>query len=267
MLTSHHHYPSPIPLPKPFINNDRPEVYAPPLPTKIVNPLATLNNQGYMLTYLHKLSKAFVEFSGMAPGPVLDIGTAYGFVVLEALKRGASVIANDLELNHLEDLHSRIPKSDLNRISYAVGHIPGEVTFSQNSLGAVLASGVLHYLSPPEFSLAIANIASWLKPGGKFFLATPSPYTNFYHKFLPTFQKSRELKQQSPGYIEDASKILPAFFTNVPKSIYLIDEDFITECLEENGFSVEKVDFFNIKLPTTQFKKQTNVLGVIAHKL
>lgn len=242
-------------------------VYTPPLPEVPVNPVSTLNSQGYMLTCLHEVSMAFVDYSAIASGPVLDIGTAYGFVALEALKRGASVIANDLELRHLEDLHKRVPESDLERISYAIGRIPGEVTFSPDSLGAVLASGVLHYLSPPDFSLAIHNIATWLKPNGKFFLATPSPYTNFYQKFFSTFKKNQRLNEPWPGYIEDASKILPEFFDNVPKSVYLMDEDFITESLEESGFIIEDLDFFDITLPTAQFSKQTNVLGVVARKV
>lgn len=251
-------------LPLSHINVDLPGA-VPSVP--IVNPISTLNSQGYVLTYLHELSRAFVDYSAIASGPVLDIGTAYGFVVLEALKKGACVIANDLELKHLEDLSKRVPKDDLKRLSYAIGHVPREVEFSSNSLGAVLASGVLHYLSPPDFSIAIRNIARWLKPGGKFFLATPSPYTNFYQKFYPTFKKNQDLKQQWPGYIEDASKILPDFFVNVPKSVYLIDEEFITESLEENGLEIEHMNFFNITLPTAQFKKQTNVLGIIAHKI
>lgn len=266
MLNSLHNVPNDV-FTTPPINFGLPEVYTPSTPQDAINPLSTLNSQGYMLTYLHELSQAFVEYSAMAPGPVLDIGTAYGFVALEALKRGAHVIANDLDSRHLEDLSSRVPKNDLKRISYAVGRVPGEVSLSPNSLGAVLASGVLHYLSPLDFSLALHNIRTWLKPGGKFFLAGPTPYTNLYQKFFPTFKKNRALNEQWPGYIEDSSEILPAFFSNVPKSIYLIDEEFITANLEENGFEIEAMDFFDITLPTTQFKKQTNVLGVIARKL
>jgi len=266
MLNSFHPASNAIPSTSPM-NFGVPKVYTPSTPEDSINSLATLNNRGYMLTYLHGLSQAFVDYSSMAPGPVLDIGTAYGFVALEALKRGAHVIANDLDSRHLEDLNRRVPKNDLKRISYAVGRVPGEVEFSPNSLGAVLASGVLHYLSPLDFSLAIHNITTWLKPGGKFFLATPTPYTNFYQKFFPTFKKNRALNEQWPGYIEDSSKILPEFFKNVPKSIYLIDEESITTNLEENGFEIESMDFFDIMLPTTQFQKQTNVLGVVACKL
>jgi SAM-dependent methyltransferase len=266
MLNSFHTVSKDV-FPIPSINANLAETCIPLPLENLTNPLATLNSQGYMLTYLHELSRAFVEYSAIAPGSVLDIGTAYGYVVLEALKKGASVIANDLELKHLEDLHKRIPENDLKRISYAVGRVPGEVAFAPNSLGAVLASGVLHYLSPLDFSLAIQNITSWLKPGGKFFLATPTPYTNFYQKFFPTFQKSRTLNKQWPGYIKDASKILPEFFNNVPKSIYLMDEESITENLEENGFEIEDMNFFDITLPTAQFKKQTNILGIIARKL
>lgn len=262
-------YPQSIPnnsFPKPTSNN-LPTVDISTTPQNSLGTFSTLNSHGYMLNYLHKLNRTFVEYSATAPGPVLDIGTAYGFVTLEALKRGACVIANDLESRHLEDLHKRVPECDLNRISYALGRVPGEISFSPNSLGAVLASGVLHYLSPLDFSLAIANIANWLKPCGKFFMATPSPYTNLYQKFLPTFQKNREKNEQWPGYIADATKILPSFFTNVPKSIYLMDEEFIEKILEENGFRIESIYFFNIKLPTAQYKLQTKYLGVIATKL
>jgi len=251
----------------PPIGVNLPEVYALSNPKNSINSFATLNNQGYMITYLHDLSRAFVEYSSIASAPVLDIGTAYGFVALEALKRGASVIANDLDSRHLEELSRRVPKDALERISYVVGRVPEDVVFSPNSLGAVHAAGVLHYLSPTDFSLAIDNITSWLKPGGKFFLSTPSPYTNLYHKFLPTFKKNQKLNNKWPGYIKDASKIIPEFFDNVPRSIYLIDEEFIKTRLEQNGFEIESIESFDITLPTTKFKKQTNVLGVVACKL
>lgn len=251
----------------PPISVNLPKVYTFSTPKNSINSFATLNNHGYMLTYLHELNRAFVEYSAIAPAPVLDIGTAYGFVALEALKRGARVIANDLDSRHLEDLSRRVPKNALGRISYAVGRLPGDVEFSPNSLGAVLASGVLHYLSPSDFSLAIRNIATWLRPGGKFFLVTPTPYTNFYQKFLPTFKQNQLINKKWPGYIEDASKILPEFFNNVPKSIYLVDDEFIRENLKENGLTIERMNFFDITLPTSQFKRQTNFLGVVACKL
>lgn len=235
-------------------------------PQNIRDPLSTLNSQGFMLNYLHELSQEFVEYSAVAPGPVLDIGTAYGFVVLEALERGAYVIANDLDERHLDDLRKRVPRDSLNRISFVPGHVPEDINFNPNSLGAILASGVLHYLSPLDFSTAIQNIATWLKPNGKFFLATPSPYTNMYEKYLPIFQQSRASNKQWPGYIEDVSQILPQFFTKIPKSIYLVDEVFMIEILEKNGFDVEKVSFFDIALPMEDFTEETNVLGIIARK-
>ncbi|MGV8948690.1 MAG: class I SAM-dependent methyltransferase [Candidatus Paracaedibacter sp.] len=251
----------------PPTRNNLPQTYRLSHSENSINSFATLNNYGYMLAYLHELNKAFVEYSAIAPGPVLDIGTAYGFVALEALKTGAHVIANDLDSRHLEDLSRRVPKNARGSISYAVGRIPGDVEFSPNSLGAVLASGVLHYLSPSDFSLAISNIATWLRPGGKFFLVTPTPYTNFYQKFLPTFKENQFLNKKWPGYIEDASKILPAFFNNVPKSIYLVEDKFIRENLKENGLAIDHMKFFDIILPTSQLKRQTNFLGVVACKL
>jgi predicted SAM-dependent methyltransferase len=141
------------------------------------------------------------------------------------------------------------------------------VDFEPNSLGAILASGVLHYLSPSDFILAIQNIASWLKPGGKFFFATPSPYTNLYEKFFPVFQKNQEIRKEWPGYIDDISEILPGFFSIAPKQINLLDKALIEETLKRSGFEIEETNFFSINLPTSSFLEATNILGVVARKI
>jgi SAM-dependent methyltransferase len=230
------------------------------------NTFLTLNNQGYMLSDLHAISEAFLNFADQASGPVLDIGAAYGFVVLQALKTKAYIIANDIEPQHLEAIKGNVPEKEFGRISFVPGRIPGEVEFEENSLGAVLASGVLHYLPPLDFVLAIQDIARWLKPEGRFFFATPSPYTNLYKKFSLIFKKNKETGKEWPGYIDDTSKVLPRFFNTSPQSIHLMDDDLVKSILEKNGLEIEQIKFFNIPLPTTQFKEETNILGVIARK-
>ena len=230
------------------------------------SPFETLNHQGYMINHLHRISKSFVEFAPHASGPVLDIGTTYGFLALEALKTGAYVIANDMDPRHLDVLHKNIPKEYKSKISFAAGFIPGEVGFKDNSLGAVSASGVLHYLPPSDFNIAIKNISSWLKPRGKFFFSTPSPYTNLYKNFLPTFQERTRLDKNYPGYIKDISKFLPQFLNKIPQSIHLMDKKYISENLQNNGFKIEEIYFFDINLPTLKLIEETNILGVIASK-
>lgn len=64
----------------------------------------TLNGMGAMTTNLDPFSEAFVEFSGSCDFPVLEIGAAYGIATTAALSKGASVIANDLDQQHLEYL-------------------------------------------------------------------------------------------------------------------------------------------------------------------
>ncbi len=227
----------------------------------------TLNKQGYMLTSLHEYSEAFVNFSPLAPGPVLDIGAAYGVASIPALKTGAYVIANDIDMRHLEILKQNTPKSCLKRLELKPGKIPGEVRFPENSLGAVLASGVLHFLQGEELIEAIHQIHSWLKPGGKIFFASSTPYAKLYHNFLPLYLKRKKDGQKWPGLIENTAHYVPEIAHEIPEVINLLDLDILEPILLKAGFVVEKIGFFNISKIANNVNSEGNaVLGAIAHK-
>ena len=61
----------------------------------------TLNNQGYAAVKLDRFSERFAEYS---EGQFLEIGAAYGYAAIEALKNGEDFIANDLDKRHLQHL-------------------------------------------------------------------------------------------------------------------------------------------------------------------
>lgn len=229
--------------------------------------IVTLNKQGYMLTSLHEYSQAFVEFSAIAPGPVLDIGAAYGVASIPALKRGAHVIANDIDSRHLEILKQNTPKSFIKHLEVKTGKIPGEVNFSENSLGAVLASGVLHFLPGEELIKSIGQIYRWLKPGGKFFFASSTPYAKLYNKFLPLYLERRKAGQQWPGLIENTAQYAPEIAHEIPNFINLLDSDILETILLKAGFHIEKIEFFNIAKIANNINSEGNsVLGAIARK-
>jgi MHS family proline/betaine transporter-like MFS transporter len=230
------------------------------------NLIATLNKQGYMLTSLHEYSKAFVEFSAIAPGPVLDIGAAYGVASILALKKGAHVIANDIDNRHLEILRKITPKSCLKNLELKIGKIPGEVSFSENSLGAVLASGVLHFLSGEDLVKSIDQIYKWLKPGGKLFFASTTPYAKLYQDFLPLYLERKKAGQKWPGFIENTVQYAPQIAHEIPKAINLLDIDILETCLLEAGFHIEKIGLFNISDNDSINIGGNSVLGAIALK-
>ena len=148
--------------------------------------IITLNSMGYMLSQPEKYNQAFIDFSASAPGPVLDIGAAYGVATIPALEKGAHVIANDLEEKHLQILKNKVPLSYLSHLDLKTGRMPNELDFEENSLGAVLTSRVLSFVLPEELELSFNKIFRWLKPGGKFFFLGGSHYMGTFRKFLST---------------------------------------------------------------------------------
>ena len=230
------------------------------------NLIVTLNKQGYMLTSLHEYSQAFVDFSAIAPGPVLDIGAGYGVASIPALERGAHVIANDIDNRHLEILKKIAPKSCKDKLELKIGKIPGEVNFSENSLGAVLASGVLHFLCGEELEKAIDQIYKWLKPGGKLFFASTTPYAQLYHKFLPLYLERKKAGQKWPGFIENIVQYTPEIAHEIPETINLLDIDILESIFLKAGFHIEKIGFFNISDNDNISIAGDSVLGAIVRK-
>ncbi len=205
--------------------------------------IVTLNSMGYMLSQLEKYNQAFVDFAPLAPGPVLDIGAAYGLATIPALERGAFVIANDLDERHLNILKNKVPPSLLDRLELKPGRMPTEVDFEENSLGAVLASRVLHFLVPEELDLCLEKIFKWLKPGGKFFFLSSSPYIGGFRKFLPTYEKRKAEGQKWPGVLDDIPSCTPERAHELPRYMHLLDEDVITESFSKVGFVIEDIGY------------------------
>jgi O-methyltransferase involved in polyketide biosynthesis len=111
------------------------------LPASVKGWIPTLNKMGYMTERLSEpFSEEFAEFASRIGAPALDVGAAYGVATLEALKRGAHVIANDVEPRHLELLSRRVPEAWKARLTLAPGVFPEGLSFSASSLGAVASA-------------------------------------------------------------------------------------------------------------------------------
>jgi 2-polyprenyl-3-methyl-5-hydroxy-6-metoxy-1,4-benzoquinol methylase len=91
----------------------------------------TLNGMGFMTSTLDEYSQDFARFAPSAPGPALDVGAAYGVATLEALKNGAHVIANDLDVRHLEILRDQTPSDQVSRLTLMPGRFPEELKIDE----------------------------------------------------------------------------------------------------------------------------------------
>ena len=105
----------------------------------------TLNKMGYAFDNLTSYGDSFVDFCEIVDGPVLDVGAAYGVATLQALEKGAFVLANDIDRHHLKIIKEKAFRRGFYRLKLIETPFP-YLNFENNSLGAILMSQVLHFL-------------------------------------------------------------------------------------------------------------------------
>ncbi len=206
----------------------------------------TLNHMGWMTVGLDQFSRSFVDFAPHAPGPVLDIGAAYGIASLAALKNGATVIANDLDARHLELLEKNTPKNHRSRLSLMAGAFPENISFADHTLGAVLICRVLHFFDGPTIEKSIAKLFRWLKSGGKVFAIGETVYLKNMQGFIPLYENRLKNPDDAwPGYFENVHEICdPDVKDALPPQIHFFDLNTLTRCFEKAGFTIEKAAIF-----------------------
>jgi hypothetical protein len=219
------------------------------LPNKMPSPepngfVKTLNNMGYMTSGLDAYSQAFVEFAPSAPGPVLDIGAAYGVASLAALSNGAHVIANDIDERHLEILRARARPQLQSRLTLIPGSFPDGIDFTPGSVGAVLICRVMHFFDGAMIERAAAKAMRWLAPGGKVFAVGETPYIGTAKGFFPTYQARVKAGDPWPGIVENVSAHDPKRAGNLPSRMHLLDEATLKRVFTGAGFVIEKLGTF-----------------------
>ncbi len=221
----------------------------------------TLNNQGFMTEYLDSFSAAFTQFAAIAPGPSLDIGAAYGVATIEALKAGATVIANDSDERHLEILKSSAYATSgelvRSRLILKPGSFPDDLEFKEGELGAVLACRVFHFFDGPTIEKGIAKVHKWLAKGGRFFLVGETPYVGGVQKFVPRYEERSRNGDSWPGFIEDFQSLDPIRGKDLPKQMHLLDEHVLRRAFEAAGFKVLEAS----KFPRPQFPPNLRLDG------
>jgi acyl transferase domain-containing protein/D-arabinose 1-dehydrogenase-like Zn-dependent alcohol dehydrogenase/acyl carrier protein/NAD(P)-dependent dehydrogenase (short-subunit alcohol dehydrogenase family)/SAM-dependent methyltransferase len=207
------------------------------------NMVPTLNRTGVMLEKLTPTSTAFAEYAGQCRDEVLDIGCAYGVATIAALERGASVLAVDMEPQHLEILEARIAESIRPRLRTQRGVLP-EVEFAAGRFAAIHAARVIHFLRPEEVQQTIRKMFAWLRPGGRLFLVSDTPYVGYWKSKARDYEARKARGDTWPGYINDVARdFAGADIAGAPPLINALDPDVLRrECLAA-GFEVEKAGF------------------------
>ena len=231
----------------------------------------TRNGMGWASERLNAINQEFVNFcaSGACPegAPALDIGAGYGSATVAALAAGAWVIANDLDASHLTEVERRAAAHH-DRLRLKLGGFPQDLHFDPDSLGAVHASSVLHFLTGRKLTRGFASIARWLRPGGKLFVHAATPYQAPFAAFIPEFERRLAAGDQWPGWIERARDYSThRLIGQMPSSLHLMNDSILVAFAESAGLVVESVMLYRRgDLPASLEHDGRESVGLIARR-
>jgi SAM-dependent methyltransferase len=200
---------------------------------------------GYMSPALDDIQKAFVHHCTVAPsGLFLDIGCGFGVATLPVIEKGCQIIACDLESKHLDVLKNSVPLEKISLLTLMTGHFPDTVTFPENQFDGINLSMVLHFYRPDEIEKVFREIFFSLKPGGRLFLTTSSPYQRVLLPFVPIYESQRGVEEW-PGYIADIAQYVPHRAPLLPKEniVFCIHE--LRRLALKHKFHVVYTTFFS----------------------
>lgn len=172
----------------------------------------TLNQKGATTPTLDYVTLSFLEFAQNKR--VLEVGGAYGNVMLEALHQNSSTIyhLNDLDERHLGIAAFRLQeKIDQRKICMAglgnVQFIYGDITQPSwkvnQTYDAILMANVMRFLTPTQIDQAFSNLFTSLKSRGRIFIIAMTPYVKRYKSFVPEYERRLKDGISNPGFVKN----------------------------------------------------------------
>ena len=228
----------------------------------------TANATGWSSTVLNEIGELFVAHCRQTQGTVLDIGSGLGVATIAALETGASVIANDADSGQLRDIAQRSGPL-AHRLHLLPGRFPYKIKLEANSLDAVHASSVFHFLTGRQLEIGARSLHYWLKPGGKVFALAATPYFGPFSSFAATYEQRLSQGDHWPGWVDNTRTITDhRLMAQVPKSIHLLDDKILTRVFRDAGFAVDRCWIFRRHdLPASLHHDGRESVGLVARKL
>ncbi len=221
------------------------------------------NNNG-----LNSIAQEFLSDCKKKPqSVVLEIGAGNGSISAEAIKNGAFVWMNELDIRNLKDFSKKIPVEARHQYKIIPGDFPSSVSVPLAYFDSVSSFRVLHFFSPQKLQKAIATIYAALKHGGKVYIVVATPNLKEMQSFIPEYKRRKKNGDLFPGYIEDVSLYTTQLKDIVPQTLHLLDATVLRREFERAGFNVLHCDFIQQKNFLTQRQdKDFNSIGLIAWK-
>nr|BFD33746.1 hypothetical protein GTC16762_33650 [Pigmentibacter ruber] len=208
--------------------------------------IQTLNKTGYALSeILDDISKEFVENARNCKLPVLEIGAAYGVVSLKCLRSGSTIIANDIDENHLKVIYEDAKESERKNLILMPCDFE-EIKLQENSISSILCARVIHFFDPDKLIRCLNLTYKWLENGGKAYFTVESPYLKNWNHLPLDFKKRREKGDIFAGYVKTSDYINKGeIANNLPEYMHFFDEYNLKEIFEKCGFTIEKSFLFS----------------------
>lgn len=209
------------------------------------NTLTTKNSMGRNTEEPTEYGWRFIEYAQGCANPIVDIGCGAGVVTVPALRAGATVIAIDLEPEHLRLLGEQCTNEEKKRLVTICGRFPEEVRLCRDSVSAVHAANLFNFLSGDELQQAAKIIHSWLVPGGRLFSISGTPYVATLANFIPVYEARNRRGDPWPGEINRLQDFSDHFTAReLPDEMHFLDDDILRRVFLEEGFEIDHLEMY-----------------------
>ena len=242
--------------------------------------IQSLNKRGAAIPVANKFIDEFIKYVSEGDKSVLHIDATFGHITLDILQEKVSdYTVTDSDERHLAIIAKRakrlISRENIKSLSFFHGDFPEDFKkFEDNTFNALLLNRVMHFYSPAQATKALKETLRILKPGGKVFIITITPYVNRFKSFIPQYKQRLLLKHQYPGHVKnlkyfaDPEATTPKQLAQMhDKHFMFFDAEFMHTLLSESGFIIEKVSEFPLGFKSSTWELDgREFVGAIAQK-
>ncbi len=239
--------------------------------------IPTLNHYGYMFTKFDPIVERFLQRIEENPNQAFfEVGGAYGNVAEIALEKGIeNYYLNDCEERHLKSFARKLKENGKMHLFQGLhlisGKCPEDIVITESSFDAILVNKVLHFFTPETVDTFVQWLNDAMKPGGKVFVLTISPFYKGHEELLKDYQKKKEEGFRFPGYCSMYNQSNPAqkYSSEArPTSLLFMELDTLKLLFLQHGFQIEEeFELAVINSDNPEWRPGKDLVGIIAHKL